>query len=422
MAGRFYGIEWIDDQVGGVTVSEARAALAFVVGTADVGAVHTDLADRAAHINEPILIRTKEEAIAAFGPRGGGFSLPQALDQLLSEAGPKGIGRIVAVNVYDPDVHTNGVGDVTAADVIGTFDAGGVPSGLQVAYTLFNRFGGFAKFIDVPGFSLAAGVRSALSQLCLRTRARSALNAPAGVNVQQAIEARGPGGDFDLQTADRRLSLLWPRMRATDPDTAGQTILVPYSSTFLGVWMRTVQERGWHYSPSNWPILGMEEGELDVVYIPGDTTSDPFLLRDAGLVTTEERWGQGMHTSGNRSAAWPTDTDIRNLMHVQLSEDVLIDALTLYLEQFKDRPGGAARLESIEEGANDYLGEKTQGNDPEISGGRFRFDRKLTTANTVAGGKFVFDLDWAPIGLMEHIQTRHEIDLSLLGNPLGLAA
>ena len=113
---------------------------------------------------------------------------------------------------------------------------------------------------------------------------------------------------------------------------------------------------------------------------------------------------------------------MRNLMHVQLSEDVLIDALTLYLEQFKDRPGSLARIESIEEGANDYLKEKTVGNDPAISDGSFRFDRRFTTNAAVAAGRFAFDMDWAPIGVMEHIQTRHEIDLNLLGNPLGLAA
>ena len=420
MAGRFYGIEFIDDTVGGLTVSESRAATLLIVGTAPIGDVHAAADDRAAHLNRPVLIRTLEDAIAAYGPRVAGYTLPTALHQVIAEAGLKGIGRIYAVNVFDPDTHAV-PGDVTAAEIIGTFSADGRPTGLQVGLSLFSRFGSFAKFVDVPGYSSASGVRAALASFCAKTGARTALNAPPATTVQAAIEARGPLGDFNFQFSDTRLTPLWPRMRMPDPAAAGQTVLVPYSSTFLGVWMRTVQELGWWHSPSNQPIRGIEEAELDVIYIPGQAESDPSLLRDAGYVTVESRYGSGLHTSGNRSSAHPTSTDMRNFMHAQLTEDVLTEALTLYLEQFKDRPGNPARIEAIEEGANDYLKSKMVGNDPAISDGTFRFDRTFTTPASVAQGQFAFNLDYAPIGVMEHIQVRREVDISLLGSALGLA-
>ncbi|KQI67999.1 hypothetical protein AN189_13095 [Loktanella sp. 3ANDIMAR09] len=421
MAGRFYGIEFIDDTVGGITVSESRAATLLLVGTAPVGDVHADPADRAAHINQPVLIRNLEDAIAAYGPRVADFTLPTALAQVIAEAGPKGIGRIYAVNVFDPDTHATHA-DVTAADIIGGFTADGRATGLQVGLTLFNRFGSFAKIVDVPGFSAGVGVRAALTTLCVKTGARTLLNAPAATSLQAAIEARGPDGAFNFQFDSTRITPLWPRMRMSDPANAEQTVLVPYSSTFAGVWMRTIQELGWHHSPSNQPIYGIEEAELDVIYIPGQADSDPFVMRDAGYATVESRFGKGLHTSGNRSSAHPASTDLRSFMHAQLTEDVLTEALTLYLEEFKDKPGSPARIEAIEEGANAYLKSKMAGNDPAISDGTFRFDRTFTTNASVAQGRFAFDLDYAPIGIMEHIQVRREIDINLLGNPLGLSA
>lgn len=421
MAGPFYGIEFIDDTVGGITVSEKRAATLLLIGTAPIGDVHAAAPDRAAHINTPILIRTQADAIAAFGPRVADYTLPTALHQIIAEAGPKGIGRIYAVNVFDPDVHASHA-DVTAADIIGTFDAAGTPSGLQIGLTMFNRFGSFAKLVDVPGYSSATGVRAALTSFCNRTGARTALNAPPATTPQAAIEARGPLGDFDFQFNSTRISALWPRMRLSDPDAPDQTVLVPYSSTFMGVWMRTIQEKGWWHSPSNQPIFGIEDAELDVIYVPGQADSDPFILREAGYVTIESRFGKGIHTSGNRSTEHPLSTDIRNFMHAQFTEDVLTESLTLYLEEFRDKPANPARLEAIEDGANDYLKSLTLGNDPAISDGTFRFDRIRTTVASVAQGRFVFDMDYAPIGVLEHIQVQREVDIDLLGNPLGLAA
>jgi len=261
-----------------------------------------------------------------------------------------------------------------------------------------------------------------LETICNRIRGRAILDTPSGQTSQKVIEARGPSGSFDLQTNSRRLVAVWPHMRVADTANAGQTRLDPYSARFAGIWLRSIVENGYHHSPSNRPILGIEEAETPVLYIPGDRQSEVQGLRDAGVVTTEERWGKGPHTSGNRSLAHPTDTDMRNFLHVQLIEDMLDESVLAYLDQHKDRNGSPARIEFIEERINDWLKSKMTGNDPVLYGGQFRFDCKQTTRATVAQGQFFWRLDYAPVGVMERITVDRNIDINLISNALGLAA
>ncbi|KIC38158.1 tail protein [Ruegeria sp. ANG-R] len=418
----YYGVEVIETGPGSATVRIQPVATAFLIGTAPIDDVHGTVEERANYIQKPIIIKTREEAAAAFGAHKTGFTIPSALDAIFDQAGPKGVGEIEVVNVYDPVVHTGGVGDVTNVDIIGAFSPSGQPSGLKLAYDSYQRFGRFSKILLAPGFTGLTGIRAELETICNRIRARAILDTPTGVTPQQVREARGPSGSFDLQFSNRRLVPVWPHMRVADTANAGQTRLDPYSARFAGVWLKSIMEYGYHHSPSNRPILGIEDSETPVLYIPGDATSDVQGLRDAGIVTVEERWGKGPHVSGNRSSAWPTDTDMRNFLHVQLTEDVLDEGVIAFLDQFKDRNGNPARIEFIEDGINDWLKSLMIGDDPILSGGQFRFDRTRTTNASVAQGQYYWRLTYAPIGVMERITVDRNIDLNLLGNALQLAA
>lgn len=416
----FYGVEVIETGVGSSVVREVKAATCFLIGTAPVGDVHADATERAKYIQNAVLIRSRAEAVAAFGEHTAGYTIPAALDAIFDQMGPNGVGTIEVVNVFDPDVHA-AVGDVSNLDIIGSFTPGGQPQGLKIAYDSYQRFGRFCKIVIAPGFTGETGVRAELETICNRIRARAILDSPTGVTAQAAIEARGSGGAFDWQFSNRRLVPVWPHMQVVDLGTGGVR-LDPYSSRFAGVWLSSIMEHGYHHSPSNRPVYGIEGSEVPVLYIPGDKQSDVQLLRDAGIVTVEERYGKGPHTSGNRSSAHPTDTDMRNFLHVQFIEDMLDEATIAYLDQHKDRNGSPARIEFIEEGVNDFLKSKMIGDDPALSGGQFRFDRVKTTKASVAQGQYFWRLDYAPVGVMERITVDRNIDLNLISSALGLAA
>jgi phage tail sheath protein FI len=310
----YYGVEIIETGSGSSVVTDSKAATCFLIGTAPVFEVHGSDAEIAKYVNKPILIRSREDAVAAFGEHTEGYTLPAALDAIFDQAGANGIGTLEVVNVFDHNVHST-VADVTNLDIIGGFTAAGQPKGLQIAYDSYQRFGRFCKILGAPGFTGMTGVRAELETICNRTRGRAVLDAPIGVTAQAAIEARGALGSFDWQFSNRRMVPVWPHMNIVDLTNGGER-LDPYSSRFIGVWLRTIMDNGYHHSPSNRPIYGIEGSEVPVLYVPGDKQSDVQLLRDAGIVTVEERYGKGPHTSGNRSSAHPTDTDMRNFLHV----------------------------------------------------------------------------------------------------------
>jgi len=421
----YFGPEIVDRPIGSQTVREQKAATALIIGTAPIHLVHADGAARAPYINTKVIVRDRKEIAQWFGPETDGYDLPSRLDAIFDQAEDSGIGTLVVVNVFDPDVHKD-VGNapdpsqVANTDIIGTFDASGKASGLKLAYECFQAFGWFPKNLDAGFFSNDPGVRAELEVIQNRIRARSGLNAPIGVTRQDVIEARGPTGAFDFQTNSRRFTLHWPSMLKIS-ETTGNEINIPYSSVHLGVWLRSIIEYGYHHSPSNRPIYGMEDSAQEVHYIPGDHQSDPQLLRGAGVVTVEERWGKGIHTSGNRSAAYPTDTDYRNFNHVQYTTDMIDEAVLFYLDDWKDRNASAAAIEFIEERINRYVKSKTTGDDPALYDGRFWFDRTQTTPESVAEGQFFYQLDIMPVSVMERITVERGINIELVRNPLGLA-
>lgn len=416
---KHFGAEIIETGPGSAVVGERKAAIGLLVGTAPIGDAHADPAVRAEHINKVVTVTNKEDAIAAFGAHQDGFTLPAALEDAFAQAGPGGIGEIDVVNVFDPDSHAD-PSAVSANDIIGGFTDAGQPTGLHLGYANYQRAGRFAKIIATPGFTGMAGVRATLQTLCNRTRGRALIDAPAGATTQDVIEARGPNGDFDFQFSDRRLVALWPHLVMKDSAAEG-TRLSPYSATFLGHWLSTIVEYGYHHAPSNRPLV-LEDTETPVTYIPGDKSDDIQLLRGAGIVTTEERYGKGPHSSGARSSAYPTDTDLRNLLHVQFIEDMLDEEVIEFLDQHKDRNMPLARIEFIEEQVNARLKTLASGDDPVLYDGHFRFDRTQTTKTSVANQQFFYRTDYAPVGIGETLTVDRNIDLNLIGNALGLAA
>lgn len=427
----YFGPEVVDRPVGATTVREVKAATTYLVGTAPVHLVHATPEARADYVETDVIVRSAAEAASFFGPMTAGYTIPRALDAIFDQGQTKGVGTVVVRNVFDPAVHKDAEDapdptKVTNLTITGAFDAAGKPSGLKGAYGCFQKFGWFPKFVHTPGFTGLAGVRAELEVICNRIRARAFLDAPAAATRQDVIEARGADGEFDWQTASRRMVLCWPEVMIADPVTAGAIVADPYSSRLLGVWLSSILEYGYHHSPSNRPIYGIEGTATPVLYVPGDPTSDAQLLRAAGIVTTQERWGKGPHTAGNRSAAYPTSSDIRNFLHVQLIEDMLDEAILYYLDEIVDRNATPARLESVEETINAFIRSKTamdpsSGQDPALYDGRFWFDRTRTTVASAADGWFWYGLEYAPIGIMERVTVERGINIDLIADPLGLA-
>lgn len=427
---RHFGPEIIETDLGGVVVRDRPAATAILVGTFPVHEVHAAAEDQANYTaKKSTLIRRRSEIATHFGPYAEGFTIPQALDAIFDQDNGDGVGTIEVVNVFDPAVHVDGgsqpdPSQVTNLDILGAFDASGNASGLKMAYGTFQRFGWFPKFVAAPGFDGLVGVRAELDVINDKINARSYIDAPAGVTVQQCIAARGPSGDFDMQTDSERLMPCYPHMIVVDTANAGEARAEWFSARMLGIHLASIMTHGYHHSPSNRPVKGIEGSAQPIIYTPGQSDDDMQLLRAAGYITAVERWGEGVHSAGTSNAAFPNSIKLTTQIHMRFVADMLHEGILFFLDRYKDRLSSPARLNEVQRTINEWGLSKGVGAEPVLVPGGFKFwfDKVGTSVEEYADGKVEFQLRFMPVGILEWMQVHSQIDVDLAANPLGLAS
>jgi hypothetical protein len=130
-------------------LADPDGVLAIVFGTAPVD----QIADAAARpINEARVCESFADFEAQFGEAPDGafdtFTLSVAAEVLFNRYR---VPRVLFVNVYDPDVHAGGVGDVDAADVAGADDGAGRSPASRSRRPSTSRRGTSRPFSSLPG-------------------------------------------------------------------------------------------------------------------------------------------------------------------------------------------------------------------------------------------------------------------------------
>ncbi len=407
-----HGPEVVEHKEGGTVVRDVKSATVYLNGTAPIGEVHDTAQERADYINKPIIVRSRAEAAAAFGPQMDGFTIPQALDAIFDHGSG---GTVVVNNVFDPDVH-DGVGDVTHADLVGSVDASGNPSGLEGAAACFSRFGFFPKIV-LSAQSSVPSVRVAMNAMAHKLNAHAICDLPIGLTKQQAVEARGAAGVANTSSA--RTILTYPHVKVLDANS-GDDRLEPLSQRLAGVMIQTDLNEGYHHSPSNREIAGVVGTEVDINFYPSDYGNDTNMLNEAGIVTCMQSFATGYRTFGNRSAAYPTSTHVENFIHARRTMDQLHDAAIFFCMQYVDDLASPRVIEQVEEGMRAHIRKLTGAE--VLYGGEFYFDRANTTSEQVADGHVPFHLSCHPTSIMERITTHSYIDTKFIQNALSLAA
>lgn len=417
-----HGPEIVEHLEGNSVVREVKSAVIFVVGTAPVQEIYATAGDRAQAINKRVVIRRREQIAELLGPRNAGYSLPEAIESMFNKVqSGKGGGTIVAVNVFDPDVHKEGTTPdptkVTAADIVGSYSAGGVASGFKLARGMFNTLGYFPKILTAPRFTTLAGVRAEMEVQANDLSAVYIADLPAGLTVQQAVEARGATGSHN--TSSMRAILTYPHLKAYDP-VIDDVAVQPYSQHLAGMMIASDLSYGYHYSPSNRPMSDVLGLERDLEFIPGRYDSDQNALNEAGIVTAMNYFGSGYRTWGNRTAGFPTMTTPHQFIHVRRVLDMIHEAALYYLMDKIDRPATKNFLDDIEEDVDAFLRKKE--GDGALYGGRFRFDRTKTTSRDATDGRFYYRLDCMPVGVTERLTVDSYLDISFAQTALGLTS
>lgn len=397
-----HGIETIEVSTGTKTIKTVKTAIIGLIGTAPINKVK----DEYKSINTPILITNEEDAALYFGEHEAGFTIPQALNAIFDQ----GAGIVIVINVFDPSVHEN-VEDVELSDIVGKIEAlTGKRTGLKVFEDCYSEFGYYPKTIIAPVYGEDQVVVNEINIICKKLRAIGLVDAPIGTSVQDAIKARGEN-TINFNINSDRIVLCYPHLKVYDYSSQ-QIKLEPYSQRLAGVIAAKDIDKGYHYSPSNTNIEGIIGTEKNLTSMINDPTSEVNLLNEAGIVTVFNSYGTGFKTWGNRSSAYPSNTEPINFINIRRTADILHESVEQAMLDYIDLPIDEGLIDTICEVVNQFV--RTLIGRGALIDGKCTFNSDKNPSNEIANGHLVFDLEFMPPSPAERITFESFINTDLL--------
>ncbi|WP_338807140.1 phage tail sheath subtilisin-like domain-containing protein [Pseudomonas chlororaphis] len=260
---------------------------------------------------------------------------------------------------------------VTPADIIGGVTVAGRRTGLKAFQDSYNLLGYFPKIFIAPGFSTLNSVSVELIASAEQLSAMAYIDAPIGITVQQAIAGRGPAGTINFNTSSDRARLCYPHVKVYDAATDGSR-LQPLSIRLAGLRAKVDIDKGHWWSLSNQELIGVIGLERPLTARVDDPNSEVNLLNENGITTVFNSFGTGLRAWGNRSAAWPTVTHMRNFESVRRTKDVFDESIRYSSLQFVDMPVTDSLITSVTESVNLFA--RKQIIDGALLGGECWFD------------------------------------------------
>jgi len=371
-------------------VSEVDSAIVCVVGTAPPGAP----------VNEAVLVTNYRQAAETFKlNEDPTYTLNQAAKVLFRLYG---VGPHVFINVFDPVVHKDDSGKpdvskVTASDVVGGVDAAtGKRKGLECIEEVWTKYGKVVGIITAPGFSHDSTVYNAMiakaENLSGHFRAVAYIDAPADAETLADINA------FKSSIGSPYAYVLAPPVKYGDEahylslHAAGLTAKVD------------AQNGGVPYeSPSN--------KELRISGPSRIFTIDEANYLNSRGITTVFRFSTGWKLWGDRTAAFPENTDVKDtFISCRRMANWIENNLIVNTWQKVDNPTNKRLIESIVDTWNIALGGLVgRGALLEAKVHFLEEDNPLTS---LMDGKITFRVSYTPVTPAETIEFVTVVDVS----------
>jgi len=297
-------------------------------------------------------------------------------------------GTIPAKGAVKADYAYADPSKVTPADIIGTVNAAGLRTGLKAFMDSYNLFGFFPKIFIAPGFSTLNSVSVELIASATKVGGVAYIDAPIGSTVPQVIAGRGPAGTLNFNTSSDRVRLCYPHVKVYDAATNGER-LQPLSIRAAGLRAKVDYDNGYWWSSSNQELMGVIGLERPLTARVDDPDSEVNLLNENGITTVFNSFGTGLRLWGNRTAAWPTVTHMRNFENVRRTKDIADESIRYSSLQFVDRPVTTALIDSITESVNQFF-RKLIG-DEALLGGECWFDPARNPQTELELGHVLFN-------------------------------
>jgi len=389
-----HGVEVIELNDGARPIQTAKSSVIGLVGTAPQGPVNTPT----------LILGSRAKAVEIFGANDDAnkdYTIPKALDGIFDQAG----AMVVVINVADPSnpAHlTTGSLDpanITSADVVGGVDetTGGY-KGVHALLAANSDLGVTPRILISPGFThdMPSGnanpVVSELLGIAENLRAVIIADLP-NTNDTDAIDYVGDFGSA-------RVYGVYPWVKVLD--SLGAIVEEPSSARVAGLIVKSDNERGFWWSPSNLVINGIVGISKPIDFVLGDVNSKANYLNENNIATIIQE--SGFRLWGNRTLSadpkWA-------FLQARRTADMINDSLLKAHLWAVDRNITKTYIEDVLEGVNNYLRHlKSIG---AIIGGTAFADPELNTPDQIAQGKVSFDFDFTPPYPAEHITFRSKM-------------
>jgi hypothetical protein len=386
-----HGVEIIELDDGARPIQTVKSSIIGLVGTAPQGPVNTPT----------LILGSRSEAALIFGENNDAnkdFTIPKALDGIFDQAG----AMVVVINVADPSnpAHlTESVLDpanITSADIVGGVDgATGEYKGVHALLASSSEVAVTPRIIIAPGFTHdmpennANPVVSELLGIAESLRAVIIADLP-NTNDTDAIDYIGDFGSA-------RVYVVYPWVKVLD--SLGNIVLEPSSARVAGLIVKSDNERGFWWSPSNLVINGIVGISKPIDFALGDASSKANYLNENNIATIIQE--SGFRLWGNRTLSadpkWA-------FLQARRTADMINDSLLKAHLWAVDRNITKTYIEDVLEGINNYLRHlKSIG---AIINGTAFVNPELNTPDQIALGKITFDFDFTPPYPAEHITFR----------------
>ena len=327
---------------------------------------------------------------------------------------------LVAFNYADPT-------KVQHSDIIGAV-SGGVYTGIQALQTTYGTMSFFAKILIAPGYSQFADVATAEITMANTIRAVTLIDSPPATPVASAIGNRGASGNA-FNTSSKRAILCYPQETFYDSgivptgvtlSTTGSPLTSQVNALAVGAYSSWVAgsiaaqdlANGYWWSPSNVEVEGILGPDVQLYSSAVDANSDVNNLNANGILTVFNAFGTGLRVWGNRSSAFPSNTEPDNFISVRRTMDIIEESVELAMLQFIDQPISNALIIAIVASVNAFL--RTLIQRGALVAGSASYDPTENPPAQVSAGQLVFDIDVMPPPPAERLTFQTFIDVSLL--------
>ena len=293
--------------------------------------------------------------------------------------------------------------EVGAADVIGGIDGStGQRTGLEVIEDVFQSTGFVPGIIICPKWSKDPTVAAAMEAKCENINGCFACTCLIDVDTSVATSVQ------DVNDWKNTNNIVFPRQQCLfgKPALKGTTVGTPGASQTvdkvynfasqqgpLMQWVDTYRGNGLPYqSPSNKnlrmnALLLADGNELPMHLL------DANMLNGQGIVTALN-WVGGWRSWGNRTAAYPSNTDVKDMfIPVRRMFDYIGNTIVLTLWQKVDEPGNRRLIDAIVNSLQLWL--DGLANQEALLGARLEFRQDENPTTELLNGHYVFHVYFA---------------------------